>query len=81
MNIDTHTLASLFVWVVQHEAHEQATVFVATTDEEALAKAEAFVLEETHEYRDHDEYPDDADWLDLCWSEGWELTMGSIHAG
>lgn len=67
-----------FLSILDHEAWDEAVVVGGNTAQEAEDAAERLLLEETAEYRDMAEWPDDADWIDVCLSEGWTIRPASF---
>lgn len=45
----------------------------------AEERAKQAVLAETHEARDHDEWPDDEEWLQECQAEGWTILVSYLE--
>ena len=62
------------LWVVDHDSFEQGIVF--TTYE----KAASWIVEETGQIRDHDEFPDDEDWVEACEDWGWTILQSRFHS-
>jgi hypothetical protein len=56
--------------IVTHEEWDAPAIFIGDSPEK---QAKAFLLAQTDDYRDHDEWPDDEGWLGVCLGEGWAL--------
>ena len=56
-----------------------ARSFVRGTATLSEAAAKQAILDETHDGRDFDEWPDDEEWLDECQSEGWTILISYLE--
>lgn len=64
---------------LDHSDWVHSRVFLSDTEEGAEAKATAFLLAQTAEFREgSDERYDDEEWLEVCLSEDWALSTGVV---
>lgn len=74
------TTMPVYAAYLRHSDWSDPVFFVSVVSEEdAMAKATAHLMSITGDYRDHDEYPDDDSWIDVCLSEEWTMEAGSVE--
>lgn len=62
--------------------HTESDIYVALAADghaAAEARARAWILGYTADFRDFDEYPDNDAWIDVCLGEGWEIDTAEIE--
>lgn len=52
-------------------------MYAAYLDHEAWMEP-LFFLGETEEFRDEYEFPEDDEWIDECFTEGWSIGSGEV---
>lgn len=71
-------MAERYTATLCHDNWNHARTFVGETESGVEACAAMTLLRLTAEYRDWDEHPDDDDWIEVCLSEGWSVTIGIL---
>lgn len=71
-------MAYRYAATLDHADWDRSRTVVRDSERDAETEAEAMLLSLTADFRDHDEYPNDEDWIEVCLEEDWTILVGIV---